>query len=244
MAKFEVRNSYYLSEEETEQGIEEILKEGEGTGIISSKEDSLSMVHSEAGVIPRNDLRNAYTVKYDAINSKEYHDKFMGMTDNRIVDEAIYKKTIEFLDHRNGTPFEDIAMLSSRTGRLLEQNKKCDIEFKCWITDKQAHNLEAMGKRFEIIHNHPGNTLPSVDDIKWLYLRELADASNVVAHDGSVYRMVKLKTFDDIEKWLEDAVLIVKKEYAGTPNDFIDRKSSEVIIEALQQKGYMKYIKR
>ena len=233
-----------LSEEETEQGIEEILKEVEGNGIMSSKEDALSMVHSEAAVIPVKGETNAFTVNYDLINSKAYHDKFIGMTGNKIVDEAMYKKSIEFLTHRNGTKFEDIAMLSVRTGKVLEENTEWDIEFKTGLPEDKALRLIAKGQRFEIIHNHPGSTPPSISDINKLFERELADASTIPAHDGKIYRMIKLKQHDNIADRTQDIYEQYRDTHLGLPKDMIERRAADLILSLLEKEGYLEYWER
>ena len=60
---------------------------------------------------------------YSVVNSKAFHDKFDGLTAHKAVNESLYKKAAEFLAHRNGMPYEDIAMLDSRTGTVLAENK-------------------------------------------------------------------------------------------------------------------------
>ena len=203
-------------------------------------------IHHEYAVVSDNGLRNSYTVDFALVNSKAYHDKFDGLTGHKAVDEALYKKATEFLSHRGGTPYEDIAMMDSRTGAVLAENMSAsgNNTFQSWITENDVRRLNVMGKRFEILHNHPGNTLPSVNDIEWLFRRPLADASTVIAHDGTIYRLVKLKPYDDMENWLKQAVSVVKRENAGMPDDFVERKASRMIIAQLTKAGYLEYMER
>ena len=88
--------------------------------------------------------------------------------------------------------YEDIAMLDARTGKLLMENTSASGEnkFISGLTKKQSAELAGMNTAFEIIHNHPGSTWPSWADVKGLFNRELAYASSVIGHDGSIYRMV------------------------------------------------------
>ena len=179
------------------------------------------------------------------MNSKAYHYRYENLTKSKKLNEGLYKEAAKILSHRSGTEYEDIAMLDSRTGKVLVKNTMAAGEFKfqCGLTSKQLETLQKLGKEFEILHNHPNSTEPSTSDIIGLFKRELATGSTVVGHDGSVYRMEKLKTFDKIEELVEQMYKETKEEFSGAPDDLIEVNTVLRIIRLLQRGGFVNYKK-
>ena len=137
-------------------------------------------------------------------------------------------------------------MLDSRTGKVLVKNTMAAGEFKfqSGLTSKQLETLQKLGKEFEILHNHPNSTEPSTSDIIGLFKRELATGSTVVGHDGSVYRMEKLKTFDKIEELIKEVYENVKRDYAGYSEALIEIQATQESINLLKEMGLIKYERR
>lgn len=204
------------------------------------------LIHNELAVVADNGLHNDYRVNYDLVNSKAYHDKFEGMTEHRAVDEGLYRRSAQMLEHRSGSPYEDIAMLDARTGEVLMENTSAagGAEFQSGLTNDQSEELNAMGRQFEILHNHPNSTPPSRDDIKWLYKRTLATASNVACHDGTIHRMKKLKPYPNIEELISRVYSQIRKIHHNWDEEAIEYKVSIQLIEILQRQRYMRYSKR
>ena len=152
-----------------------------------------SIYQEEKAVVADNGLRNRFTVDFALVNSKVFHDKFENLTEHKAVNEALYKQAAKILSHRSGTEYEDIAMLDSRTGELLIENISASgfDKHRCGLTQEQTALLNSTGKRYEIIHNHPSCSIPSTADIQGLFNRNLAVASTVVCHDGTLYRIEK-----------------------------------------------------
>lgn len=198
---------------------------------------------SEGGIIRRKYPVNGFTVNYDEINSKEYHDRFIGMTGKESVDRAMHRKAIDILRHRNGTEYEDIAMISKRSGKILVQNIEMNITGKVGISEKEEEFLTNKGEWFEIIHNHPGSSIPSTDDIEWLFKRPFAAASTIIGHNGSIYRLIKLNPYDNIRPVIDEAILMIKHQYPGADDHVIEQKASIAIIEMLEQQGFLQYRK-
>ena len=191
-------------------------------------------------------IKNDYSINFELINSKAYHDKFEGLTSHKDVDEAMYKQAAKIFKHRTGSEYEDIAMLDARTGKLLVENTSASGEdkFKAGLTKKQAAYLESLKKEFEILHNHPGSTPPSLADIEGLFIRPLAIASTILGHDGTLYRMVKKKVYSNISKFLEKVFDEVKGTHPDWPKKLVEIHATDVAIEILCKDGYMDYIKR
>ena len=213
---------------------------------MTSKEDSLSTVHREYAVVPENGSDNAFTVDYSVVNSKAFHDKFDGLTEHKALNESLYKKAAEFLSHRNGTPYEDIAMLDSRTGAVLAENKTAGglWKFRCGLTAEQTRALDATGKYFEIVHSHPNSSIPSVDDVCGLFNRPKAVGSTIFCHNGTVYRMEKVKPFpriDELVKTIRDDVILRHPNY---DKNQVDVASSSEVLTYLKQHKCLRYVER
>ena len=203
-------------------------------------------IHREQAVVRDNGLRNKYTVDFDLVNSKTYHDKYEGLTGHKPVDEALYKQVAAMLSHRTGSKYEDIAMLDARTGELLVENISASgsIEFMAGLTTEQANYLAGLQRDFEILHNHPGGTPPSMADIEGLFKRDFAVASTIAGHDGSLYRMVKKKVHADIKQFLKNIYDDTRVLHPDWPKDLVELHSTDLALEVLVKQGYMIYTKR
>lgn len=204
------------------------------------------MVHSEAVLVKENGIDNAFTVDYAVINSKAYHDKFEEITRHKAVNESLYKKAADFLAHRNGTPYEDIAMFDSRTGELIVENKSAKglQTFRCGLTAKQTKHLNDTGKYFEIVHNHPNSSIPSADDVCGLFNRPKADGSTIFCHNGVVYRMEKLKPFNNIDVMVEKTKRKIISDHPNFDKDQVEYLLAKEIVDFMQRKKYIKLIRR
>ena len=207
----------------------------------SLKSGKLQILERETAAVSNNGLKNAYTVNFELMNSKAYHDKFEGLSANKNVDESLYKQATKILSHRNGTEYEDIAILDARTGILLVENTSATVKFKCGLTYAQYQKLRESGKEIEILHNHPNSTEPSTADIIGLFKREMARASTIIAHDGTVYRLEKLKQFAEIENLIQDTYEEVRKDFAGLPEGLIECRTVRRLISILEKQKILRY---
>ena len=210
----------------------------------SSRESGkIKIAENERAAIRDNGLKNSYTVNLQLMNSKAYHDKFEGLTGRKKVDEALYRQALKILEHRNGTEYEDIAVIDARTGAVLAENTSASgiYKFKCGLFLWQEKALKQAGRQFELLHNHPGSTEPSTSDVIGLFKRELATASTVAAHDGTIYRMVKLQPFLAIEEFAAQTYNEMKKFYGGYPENLIESKTFTRIIEQLKSLKKIEY---
>jgi len=147
------------------------------------------------------------------------------------------------LEHRSGSEYEDLAMLDAKTGKFLVGNDKAsgDFKHKCGLSQKEADTLISIGKKFAILHNHPNSSKPSPSDIKWLFKRENAVSSNIVCHDGTVYRLEKLRSLGfSIEDFISDVSNETKIKYSGWPDYLIDSYVSDTVIEFLTKNKYIR----
>ena len=205
------------------------------------------LTEQEYAIVADNGIApNMYTVNFSLVNSKAYHDKFTGLSPHRAVNEALYKQATKMLEHRSGTEYEDIVMLDSRTGVLLMANATASgaNKFRAGLTYEQSVLLRELNRSFEILHNHPSSTLPSMADIAGLFDRRLAVASTIVGHDGTVYRMTKLRQYPAIEIFLRSVREGVKVERPDWPARILEINAVNVAITTLTNQHYLHYQRR
>lgn len=154
------------------------------------------------------------SVDADLVNSKKYHDKFEGLTAHKPVNESIYQEAMRMLEHRDGTPHEDMVLIDSRTGKFITGNMDSSLVGKTGLTATQYAAVENHKGKMTIVHNHPNSSRISYTDILTMYRNPNIDSIVAVGHDGSVQIVSALNRKVDIEKAWEkvynDAVEVYK----------------------------------
>lgn len=98
-----------------------------------------------------------------------------------------FKHALDMLEHRNGTKYEDLAFIDSKTGNA-EINKGFDKENTALPNKSMKKLLENAGLYSVIaIHNHPGSSAPSLPDIMACIDRKYKYGL-IVCHDGKIYK--------------------------------------------------------
>lgn len=137
-------------------------------------------------------------------NSSAYHGKFEGLTKHKPVNEAIYQESMRMLEHRDGTPFEDMVAIDARTGKIVESVTDSNIVGKVKLTNAQYEKITGYNGSIILLHNHPNSSRVSYADI--LALKENnVNAVVAVGHDGSVNIVSELNKEFDIEKFWKEA---------------------------------------
>lgn len=127
------------------------------------------------------------SVNLDYISSKEYHNKFKGITNNRIVDEQIYTQSKAMLTHRNGTDKEDMCLIDSSTGKIVGRQSSSQSDFGIEYNDSLINAIAQNPPNTLIsIHNHPTNNPPTGSDFV-SNGRNKYKLGIVVTHDGKVF---------------------------------------------------------
>lgn len=121
------------------------------------------------------------------INSKEYRNKFMSITDNEKVNKQIYECAKSMLIHRNGTSKEDMYLINKNTGVVegnqIGGNNNLEVEYNNSLKDAIKNNLPYT---LISIHNHPTNIPPTGSDLGSNGWHRYA-LGVVACHDGTVY---------------------------------------------------------
>lgn len=121
------------------------------------------------------------------VKSSEYSKKFSTLEENKEVKRELKNKSIEILKHRDGTFFEDLVFVDSKTGESLVSK-----DYQVERTAKPTKKMEKMIKKAETetiiaIHNHPNSTLPSASDLRVAYDRKYKYGL-IACHNGDVFK--------------------------------------------------------
>ena len=167
----------------------------------------------------------ACDLKY--INSKEYKQKFDKLTDNRKLNQEVYKRCKAMVIHQSGGYFEDICILTADKGELvgLESSKTLNA---VTYSEKLEEKIKKHGKyKLISIHNHGTNLPPTGADISTAYTRKYKFGV-VACHNGRVFYYSA-----------ENAKRLSSTIYDKTVEKFIDRpynlSEDEAIIKTLNQ---------
>ena len=191
-------------------------------------------------------VRDMGHVNLELVNTKKYHDKFEGLGKNKVVSESIYKEAMEILEARNNTFYEEIVAIDARTGKRLVKNTSAVnmCEHSCGFSVAEEEKLNGWKIPFEVLHNHPNSSFPSRDDIKKLFDREWQIGSTISCHDGTVYRIEKLKPMENIDEYIQDMYNKTKREMIGYSDAAIEEETSKAVIEELQKSKHLNFLER
>lgn len=181
------------------------------------------------------------------VNTAKYHDKYSSLSGHKAVDEGLYKEAMEILSERNNTEYEDVVAIDARTGTRLVKNTsaaQCRKKHMCGFTKEECETLEGTGNYYEVLHNHPNSSIPSRDDIRKLFERHHQKSSVICCHNGDVYRIEKLKPYENIANLEETVYNKMRTEYSGFADDKIEFECSEEMTRLLSRAGCIQYTRR
>lgn len=119
---------------------------------------------------------NDHSINKDIIGMKEYRDKFSELTSDANINEKLYNKAIDILDHRNGTDYEDMHLISINDS--LVKGSQTKVEYFDLVPEEKRHlhvwyneSLNSAIKNNPVktlisIHNHPNSLPPSGGDFE------------------------------------------------------------------------------
>ena len=238
VSKFERLSKFSLDPENKKQYARKVKQ----WKALSSEMDG----EKELAHIKDDGVRDMGHVNLELVNTKKYHDKFEGLGKNKVVSEAIYKEAMEILESRNNTFYEEIVAIDARTGKRLVKNTST-VNHKyhsCGFSPKENEFLNGRKATFEVLHNHPNSSYPSRDDIKYLFDRKWQSGSTIICHDGTVYRIEKLKPMENIDEYIQKVYNEIKTRSAGLPEYLIEEKASMRIIDRLMKSEHIAFTRR
>lgn len=236
--KYERLSEYSLDPENKKQ----YARKAEQWNALSSDMDG----EKELAHIKDDGVRDMGHVNLELVNTKKYHDKFEGLGKNKVVSEAIYKEAMEILESRNNTLYEEIVAIDARTGKRLVKNTSAVNmrEHSCGFSTAEEEKLNSWKIPFEVLHNHPNSSYPSRDDIKKLFDREWQSGSTISCHNGTVYRIEKLKPMENIDILIAKTYNKNKSKLMGHTDAVIEEETSKDIIETLQKSKHLNFLVR
>lgn len=190
-----------------------IVPDDEELGGGSEKESE----NSHKGINRVNQINRPY------INSSEYRRKFDRLGESGKVTRIMYSESKAMLKHRDGTTFEDLAFIDSKTGEVLVSNHSNLVravapttKMRKMIDSRSSHSIIA-------IHNHPGSSVPSYSDLQLAYERGYKYGL-IVCHDGTIF---KYTSANQVDVGLYNAAL-AKLDGKGYNEDTIRKFSEEL----------------
>ncbi|WP_315573632.1 minor capsid protein [Lancefieldella rimae] len=155
---------------------------------------------NEAFVKAKKGGKNRYSVNYKRVNTKEYHDKFGQLPVPKPVQEQLYIQTGRMLQELDGTPYERLVALDARAGDLVADTYSHELVKLAANFNKDELKIVRKHKNgIVLLHNHPGDSYPSLSDIYSAMMTEGVSGSLVSGHGGTVYYIepIKLHGFEE-----------------------------------------------
>lgn len=128
-----------------------------------------------------------YAMNNGIIGSAGYKRRIEALNESREVTDTIWQETVNAIKHRSGTEFEDLIFVDSNTGEVKISNQfekkrrsKPTKAMKTMLRDAKPNTIIA-------IHNHPGSTTPSIDDIEAAVQRKYKYGI-VACHNGNIFK--------------------------------------------------------
>lgn len=121
------------------------------------------------------------------VDSSEYKKRVDALSEEKEVKRAIWKEMVESIHHRSGTVFEDLIFVHSKTGKI---RRSIDFEQERTVLPTKAMSKmlkETKSEEIIAIHNHPGSTVPSWNDIATAKERRYKYGL-IACHNGQIFK--------------------------------------------------------
>lgn len=188
--KQEARRQYAERQEEKFDRLERCAMDPENKRVYAARREEWeekSGLH-ERGHIERNIKREGSNgVNLEYINSKEYEQKFEKISNDRELNEVIYKKALELLRENNNTDTEGMYIISTRTRKVILHEKGEENSLSVQLNKRKLAVLRKSNNQIIGMHNHPTNLLPNGSDFVAAGYRGYRYGI-VVTHDGRIYK--------------------------------------------------------
>lgn len=127
--------------------------------------------------------------RLDVVEGKSYRRKVIEMADQTL-GELLTEDMRRAVKHRSGTRGEDLYAYDATLGNRIGSVTSSKLNSAVYPTSKMKAGIKravASGHEVVIMHNHPGSSIPSMEDV--LSVKRSGAAYGVIAcHDGSIYR--------------------------------------------------------
>lgn len=189
--------------------------------ILSEKESSNKNLNKETRIDRNIIFSNSYDRKFNKLNES---DKVL---------KNIKEKSREILTHRDGTLFEDLVFIDSKTGEYKVSHISEEFavnptkSMKKMIKESEPHTLIG-------IHNHPNSTFPSGEDIFFCCKRKYKYGI-IVGHNGDIIKYEALGNFTPVDGYNYNIQLDKFNKKGYTQDEYIElvKKAFNVNLEVL-----------
>lgn len=129
------------------------------------------------------------------VYSPDYRRHFNEFGENSNITSVMCEQSQSMLTHRTGTKYEDMAFIDSRNGRCkVQKGYNVENEVKPTKAMKEMVN-ESPPYTIIAIHNHPGSTVPSIQDLNSCYDKKYKYGV-IACHNGNAYRYTVVSELD------------------------------------------------
>ncbi len=188
--------------------------------------------------------KGEHSLNVQAINTKEYTEKYSGIGKNHVVDTSVKNEAISIMNHRDGTSFEDLAYIDNRTGARKFIINDSDTPYGVAHSPECDKFLENYDGGLIALHNHPGGSRPSYSDIRlaigYDYKTEKIvyksiEKSVIAGHNGKVYVIENIAHDETIGKALDKLYNQVYNYYEGMTGN--KEYAADKALDAVYAKG-------
>lgn len=175
----------------------------------------------------------SYDVNIEYIQSKEYGEKFKNFNESNDVQRKMRASATRMLRRRSGSEYEELTYIDSNTGKCRSQRnatKPREVE-PTFVMKKMCKDADEY--TIISIHNHPGSTTPSLNDVITCKERKYKYGL-VVCHDGTIY---KYSVRGDLNEVIVDGGLDYLERMKYTNNQEDKAKMKNRAIEILLDGG-------
>lgn len=130
-------------------------------------------------------------VNWSNIRTDKWRKSFDKITDNRKVNNSIRRICKQILKHRDGTFYEDMYLINSKTGVIEGFNTMSNIKQTITLNHSLVSALENKSVDLIGIHNHPFSTIPSLGDLNAIAQRSNQSMGVIICHDGTIFKYSK-----------------------------------------------------
>ena len=165
------------------------------------------------------------------VQTKAYADTMAQAVGSPSKSVEITNAARKILDHRKDTVYEDMYLFDARTGREVASVTDSTTQQRVMLNDEMTKALADSGKKYVLLHNHPGSIIPSITDLNSLYKNKNIDYGLIVCHNG------------DIIKYTRPKALITEYDWEESRNmsKLTPFKSDETLMQTLQTQFGFEY---
>lgn len=121
------------------------------------------------------------------VESAEYRRRVDTLSEENVVKKSIWREMTSCIRHRSGTKYEDLIFINSKTGKIKKSTNFEKASTAAPTKGMRKMVNDADDNTIIAIHNHPGSTVPSWNDIVVAKQRKYKYGL-IACHDGTIFK--------------------------------------------------------